>query len=84
MRRIRSFSVSLYLAMGWLAVVAIVPMTTHVQFGGLVLIFVGGFAYTIGTVFYAIEGIPYFHSVWHLFVMAGTSCHFVAVMNYAT
>jgi hemolysin III len=50
MRRIRSFSVSLYLAMGWLAVVAIVPMTTHVQFGGLVLIFVGGFAYTIGTV----------------------------------
>jgi len=83
MRRFRSFSVALYLAMGWLAVVAIVPMTTHVQFGGLVLIFAGGLAYTIGTVFYAIERIPYFHSVWHLFVLAGTGCHFFAVMNYA-
>ncbi|MBN1590020.1 MAG: hemolysin III family protein [Pirellulales bacterium] len=83
MRRIRSFSVGLYLAMGWLAVVAIVPMTAHVQFGGLVLIFAGGLAYTIGTVFYAIEQIPYFHAVWHLFVLAGTGCHFFAVMNYA-
>lgn len=83
MRRIRSFSVALYLAMGWLAVIAIVPMTTHVQFGGLVLIFAGGLAYTIGVIFYAIERIPYFHSVWHLFVLAGTSFHFFAVMNYA-
>ncbi len=82
-RRIRSFSVALYLTMGWLAVVAIVPMTAHVQFGGLALIFAGGLAYTIGTVFYAIERIPYFHFVWHLFVLAGTGCHFFAVMNYA-
>lgn len=82
-KRIRSLSVGLYLAMGWIAVIAIVPMITHVQLGGLVLIFAGGLAYTVGVVFYAIERIRYFHTVWHFFVLAGTACHFFAVMNYA-
>jgi hemolysin III len=82
-KRIRSLSLGLYLAMGWIAVIAIVPMITHVQLGGLVLIFAGGLAYTVGVVFYAIERIRYFHTVWHFFVLAGTACHFFAVMNYA-
>jgi hemolysin III len=69
--------------MGWLAVVAIVPLTTHVAFAGLVLIFAGGLAYTLGVIFYSIERVRYFHTIWHLFVLAGTALHFVAVMDYA-
>jgi hemolysin III len=76
-------SIILYLAMGWIAVVAIVPLTMHVAFAGLVLVFAGGLAYTLGVVFYAIERVHYFHTVWHLFVLAGTAFHFFAVMNYA-
>ena len=76
-------ALSLYLLMGWLAVVATVPLATHVQLGGILLIVAGGCAYTIGVVFYAIEQIPYFHVVWHLFVLMGTTCHFFAVMHYS-
>jgi hemolysin III len=82
-RRVRALSLGLYLAMGWLVAIAIVPLATYVQLGGLILIFLGGFAYTIGVVFYAIERVRYFHTVWHFFVLAGTACHFLAVMNYA-
>jgi hemolysin III len=82
-KRRRVPTLLLYLAMGWLAVVAIVPLTMHVAFAGLVLIFAGGLAYTLGVVFYAIERVRYFHTVWHLFVLAGTAIHFFAVMNYA-
>lgn len=82
-KRIRSFSLGLYLAMGWLVVVAIVPMITHLPFSGLALIFAGGIAYTTGVIFYAINSIHYFHAVWHVFVLLGTTFHFFAVMNYA-
>ncbi len=73
----------LYLAMGWVAVVAIGPIVAQVPPGGLWLLLAGGLAYTIGIVFYSIERISYFHAVWHLFVLAGTAFHFFAVMNYA-
>jgi hemolysin III len=82
-KRRRVPTILLYLAMGWLAVVAIVPLTTHVAFAGLVLIFAGGLAYTLGVIFYSIERVRYFHTIWHLFVLAGTALHFVAVMDYA-
>lgn len=78
------FSLALYLAMGWLAILAIGPVVKYVPPGGIVFLFCGGIAYTLGTAFFWHERIPYFHSVWHLFVLAGTSFHFVAVMNYAT
>jgi hemolysin III len=76
-------AILLYLAMGWLAIVAVVPLVTHVRLGGLALILAGGLAYTVGVVFYAIQRVPYFHTVWHFFVLMGTACHFFAVMNYA-
>ena len=82
-QRGQAVSILLYLAIGWLVIVAIVPMVTHMRFGGLVLVAGGGLAYTVGVVFYAIQRVPYFHTIWHFFVLAGTTCHFFAVMNYA-
>jgi hemolysin III len=82
-KQIRTFSVGIYLTMGWIAVIAIVPIMSHVQWGGLMLIFAGGLAYTVGVVFYAIQRIRYFHTIWHFFVLTGTTFHFFAVMNYA-
>jgi hemolysin III len=73
----------LYLAMGWVALVAIRPIVAHVPLAGLALLLAGGTAYTVGIVFYSIERVRYFHAVWHLFVLAGTAFHFFAVMNYA-
>jgi hemolysin III len=82
-KRIRSLSIGLYLAMGWLAVVAIVPLATHVRIGGLALIVAGGIAYTTGVGFYVVERIRYFHAVWHGFVLLGTAIHGVAVVVYS-
>jgi hemolysin III len=72
-----------YLGMGWMAVFAIRPFWLHVRFEGLLWISAGGIAYTAGTLFYAAKRLPYSHFVWHLFVFAGTACHFCAVLWYA-
>jgi hemolysin III len=78
-------STLLYLAMGWLALVAIRPLWLHMQPGGLAWLFAGGMAYTAGVVFYALDQrVRYSHFVWHLFVLAGTCCHFFVVLRYAS
>jgi hemolysin III len=71
-------STALYLGMGWMVVVAIVPMAQRMDASVLAWIVAGGLAYTAGTVFYHRQR-PYAHAVWHLFVLAGSACHFVAV-----
>ena len=76
-------SILTYLGMGWLALFAIRPFWLHVQLPGLLWIFAGGVAYTAGVLFYAAKRLPYNHFVWHLFVIAGTACHFCAVLWYA-
>ena len=74
----------LYLAMGWLVVVAALPMVNSVPIPGLLWLVAGGLAYTSGVVFFlADHRVRYAHFVWHLFVVAGSSCHFVAVYWYA-
>jgi hemolysin III len=82
--RFPHLSTAFYLAMGWLAVVAIGPITNHVPSGGLAWLAAGGLLYTAGVVFYAWDRLRYGHMVWHLFVLAGSACHFVAVLRYAT
>lgn len=78
-------STLLYVAMGWAALVAIKPLWLHMQPGGLALLFGGGVAYTAGVVFYLLhDRLRYSHFIWHLFVLAGTGCHFIMVLNYAT
>jgi len=77
-------STSLYVAMGWLALIAIEPLWLHLPAWGLFWLLAGGIAYTLGVVFFALDGrVRYSHFVWHLFVLAGTACHFVAVLGYA-
>jgi len=75
-------SIGLYLAMGWLIIIAIRPLWLKVPFPGMLLLFAGGIAYTAGVAFYAAERIRYSHFVWHLFVVLGTTCHFFAVLRY--
>jgi hemolysin III len=78
-------STGLYLAMGWLVLVAAAPLIRHVPMAGVAWLVAGGLAYTAGIVFFALDSrIKYAHTVWHVFVMAGTGCHFVAVLGYAS
>ena len=76
-------TMALYIVMGWLALVAIKPMIQLIPVPGIVLIFAGGVAYTGGLAFFAARGLRYGHFIWHLFVIAGTTCHFFAVLWYA-
>lgn len=76
------FSMVLYLAMGWLVIVAVKPVLALVPVPGILLIAAGGVAYTGGLGFYAAHRVRYSHFVWHLFVIAGTTCHFFAVLWY--
>jgi len=76
-------TIVLYVIMGWLAIVAVKPMIMLIPVPGLLLIFAGGIAYTGGLAFFALERLRYNHFIWHLFVIAGTACHFFAVLWYA-
>jgi hemolysin III len=76
-------STAIYLAMGWLAVVAIQPLWERLPGAGLMWLLAGGVAYTGGVAFYAMKRVRYAHFLWHLCVLTGTTCHFFAVIGYA-
>jgi hemolysin III len=78
-----AISTWVYLAMGWLILIAADAVLTLVPNWGLFWLIAGGLAYTVGAAFFMAERIRYFHFVWHLFVIAGTACHFIAVLWYA-
>ena len=79
-----AISTGLYLAMGWLVLIAVNPLIERVPEGGLWWLVAGGLAYTGGVVFFVFDSRwRYAHFVWHLFVLAGTACHFFAVLWYA-
>jgi hemolysin III len=77
--RFKLLSTIIYIAMGWLVVVAIKPLLTSVDLVTLGWMLAGGLFYTLGTFFYHRESIRYSHAIWHLFVIGGSVCHFVAV-----
>jgi hemolysin III len=76
-------SVGIYLAMGWLVLIAVKPLWLQVPKWGLFWLLAGGIGYTVGVVFYVAKTIRYSHLVWHLFVLAGSTCHFFAVLWYS-
>ncbi len=84
--RFRVLKTILYILMGWMIVIAmpnivkILNMTNCIN--AVYLLIAGGILYTVGTIFYLFKNIKYFHSIWHLFVLAGTVCHFISVMIY--
>lgn len=82
LRRLRALMVSLYIAMGWSVVIAVDPLLDAVAPPGLILLLLGGIAYTGGIGFYVWRRLRYHHAVWHLFVMAGSALHFFAVLHY--
>jgi hemolysin III len=69
----------IYVAMGWLIMVAIKPVLNALDAWTLGWLLAGGLFYTLGTYFYHRETIPYSHAIWHMFVIAGSVCHFIAV-----
>ncbi|WP_298236738.1 hemolysin III family protein [uncultured Algibacter sp.] len=76
------FSTVLYLIMGWLIVFDFSNLSESIDPNGVLLLFAGGLAYTLGIVFYVIERIPYNHVIWHLFVLAGAVFHFFMIFEY--
>lgn len=70
-----------YVAMGWVVVLAIRPLMASLAWNGLVLLALGGVFYTVGIVFYVIRR-SYMHSIWHLFVLAGSVCHYLSILLY--
>lgn len=81
--RYPKLTTGLYLAMGWLILVAVKPLWLRMPSLGLFWLVAGGIAYTVGVVFYAANRVRYSHFVWHLFVITGTACHFIAVLRFA-
>jgi hemolysin III len=76
-------SMSLYLGTGWLGLVVIRPLALAIPPSALLWLVAGGIAYTTGTLFFVNKRLRYSHFIWHLFVLAGTSCHFIAVISCA-
>ncbi|NJD25054.1 MAG: hemolysin III family protein [Betaproteobacteria bacterium] len=80
--RLHWLFVSLYLAMGWVVVIAIQPLLERLEAGGLVLLAAGGIAYTGGIAFYVWDRLPYNHAIWHGFCLLGSALHVCAVLFY--
>jgi hemolysin III len=80
--RFRGLQVTIYLLMGWLVVVAAKPLLARVPRPGLLWLLGGGLCYSLGVVFYLWKRLPYHHGIWHLFVLAGSVCHYFAVLLY--
>ncbi|HXU37048.1 MAG TPA: hemolysin III family protein [Blastocatellia bacterium] len=72
----------LYIAMGWVVLIAVKPLLAAVPLSGIVWLLAGGLCYTVGVLFYAVKRVPYNHAIWHVFVMGGSICHYFAVMFY--
>lgn len=82
--RYQGLSTCLYLGMGWLVLVAAQPVLDAVPIPGLLWLLAGGLSYTLGVAFFLVDGrVRFAHTVWHLFVVGGSVCHFVAVYRYA-
>ena len=80
----KGLSLALYLGMGWLVLVAFRPLLLHVPSAGILWLVAGGLAYTGGVYFFVKKRRPYTHFVWHLFVLLGTTCHFLAIFSCAS
>ena len=75
-------STAVYVAMGWLVVIAGKPLVASLETGGLVLLVAGGLSYSLGVIFFMWEKMRFNHAIWHLFVMGGSACHIVSVTGY--
>ncbi|MFK5882607.1 MAG: hemolysin III family protein [Sulfurospirillum sp.] len=80
--RFEKLSLYLYVIMGWMVLIAFDPLIHNMPNGGLWLLVIGGLFYSFGVIFYVKDTKPYFHTIWHFFVLAGSICHYFAVLFY--
>lgn len=80
--RFKALTIGVYIAMGWLGVVAFKPLFAALSLGGVLWLVGGGVLYTGGVTFYAWKRLPHNHAIWHIFVIGGSVCHFVAMLLY--
>ena len=80
--RFNHISTGIYLAMGWLVVIATRPMLARVPAGGLAWLLVGGLCYSAGVLFFMSKRMRFGHAIWHLFVIGGSTCHFFAILLF--
>lgn len=78
----RKLAAALYVAMGWVGLIAIVPLQANLATPGLLLLLAGGAAYTLGVPFYLLKRLRWHHAIWHVFVLAGSVLHYFAVLLY--
>jgi len=80
--RFSKLSTAMYVMMGWVIVIAFKPLVDSMETAGLVWLISGGLAYTVGALIYQVKGINYNHAIFHFFVLAGSICHYIVVLNY--
>jgi hemolysin III len=80
--RYERLSVTMYLLMGWIGVLAIGPLVERISADGVAWVLSGGLAYTVGTMFYMRKDVKYAHAIWHVFVLAGSALHYGAILLY--
>lgn len=80
--RFEVLSTAIYLVMGWLVIIAAKPLFAVLPYGGIWLLVAGGLCYSVGTIFYLWKRLPFNHAVWHVWVLAGSVCHWAAVFGY--
>ena len=80
LEKFKVFSMICYIAMGWVIIFAIRPLLNVMNAWSLWLLVGGGVFYTVGVIFYAIKKVRYFHSVWHIFTVAGSVCHYFSIL----
>ncbi|GAB1468677.1 hemolysin III family protein [Candidatus Cloacimonadota bacterium] len=79
--KLKTVSIAVYIIMGWIVVIAVKPLLHAAPPSFLIWMLIGGLAYTLGIVFYTAKRLPYHHSVWHLFVLGGSICHFFGMLQ---
>ena len=80
--RFKKLSLFTYLMLGWLSLLVVYQLYIHLEGEGLLLLGLGGLIYSLGVIFYVAKRIPYNHAIWHLFVLGGSVCHFMAIYGY--
>lgn len=81
-RQFKYVTTATYLMMGWCSLLVIKPLYHSIEFGGILWLVLGGAMYSLGVVFFLWRKLPFNHAVWHLFVLAGTICHFFCILLY--
>lgn len=82
LEKFKKISMVCYVLMGWAIVFTIKPIIQSIELGGFLLLVSGGIVYTVGIIFYGLKKYRYMHSVWHLFVLAGSICHYLSILIY--